>query len=472
MRISTKLTLAALVPAVVAALAVAGVLISYFPTVGLQNRQVAIVQARGDLDQVDGLARSYLLHHDARSSQQFMAASDDVVRDITKAASGSSARDQQTLATVAQDAQAVRELFVRIVAIHEAGIAAPIPADREAEERLSEQLFIRSTDAKGTIGELVQSISAEIVTRERRTSETVTVLTILAAALLTAGLVALRRDITRSLQSLHAGTEAIGGGDLDYRIGLPSADEFGDLGRAFDRMSERLKGLTFRQEWLSGVSHDIRTPLSSIRGYAELLADERSDLPDEERRQAGIIASQTQRVQQLVEDLLLTFQVREGSLPLRLERIDLSDFLLSVVDSARAAFPSGADSVSCRLPSLSHFAMVDRKLLERALINLIGNALVHNPAGTHVAVLLTSADDSLEVSVRDDGRGMDEESLGRVWVRYERGSDVGKDTDGIGLGMSVARQLVEAMNGSVEIASMPGAGTTVVVRLPSADTPP
>ncbi len=471
MRISTKLTLAALVPAVVAALAVAGVLISYFPTVGLQNRQILIVEARGDLEEVDGLARSYLLHHDARSSQQFIAASDEAVRDITKAASGSRARDQQALATVAQDAQAVRELFVRIVAIHEAGATA-IPVDREAEERLSEQLFIRSTDAKGAIGELVQSISAEIVTRERRTSGTVSALTILAAALLTAGLLALRRDITRSLQSLNAGTEAIGGGDLDYRIGLPSADEFGDLGRAFDRMSERLKGLTFRQEWLSGVSHDIRTPLSSIRGYAELLADERSDLPDEERRQAGIIASQTQRVQQLVEDLLLTFQVREGSLPLRLERIDLSDFLLSVVDSARAAFPSGADSVSCRLPSLSHFAIVDRKLLERALINLIGNALVHNPAGTHVAVLLTGADDFLEISVQDDGRGMDEESLGRVWVRYERGSDVGKDTDGIGLGMSVTRQLVEAMNGSVEIASMPGAGTTVVVRLPSADTLP
>jgi phosphoserine phosphatase RsbU/P len=249
-RISTRLLLAAVVPAVVALVAVVGVLRSYSPIVDLQARQVAIIQLRTDLNELDGFARSYVANHDERSRQQFLAVDDQAQRDVATARSPGDPRYRQDLATIAEDLRLARVLFEAIVAEHQHASAPGSPLSREAEELLSTQLYVRSGDANNIAAGLVRSISANFVTTEQQTSLTVTALTIIAAAVLTVLLLVLRRSITRSLRKLQSGTEEIGSGDLDYRIGLSSSDELGDLGRSFDRMTERLQGVTVSKEEL------------------------------------------------------------------------------------------------------------------------------------------------------------------------------------------------------------------------------
>ncbi len=224
-----------------------------------------------------------------------------------------------------------------------------------------------------------------------------------------------------------------------------------------------------RQQWLSGISHDIRTPLASIRGYAELLADDYRTSPEEVRRQGSIIARQTERIQGLVDDLLLMFRVKEGALPMTLESLDLYCLLEEVAAATLADLHYDRGQLTILGARGEHFGIVDSNHFQRALRNLVTNAFVHNPPGTEVTVGLESRNGIEEVSVRDDGSGMDKDQLARIWTRYESGIDAGDDTGGVGLGMSVSRQLIESMGGSIAITSSPGEGTNVVIQLVAAE---
>lgn len=224
---------------------------------------------------------------------------------------------------------------------------------------------------------------------------------------------------------------------------------------------------TARQQWLAGISHDLKTPLAAIRGYAELLAQPEDTSTEEVARQAGVIVQQSRRIQSLIADMLLTFQIHEGELPMSIEKVDLCSILYNI-DEVLTSDPRTVGKrivVSCE--SEMHESCVDERLLERALQNLVVNALVHAEGATTITMALRETPDGWqEVRIIDDGVGMSDDVLGRIWKRYERGPGGGADTDGVGLGMSITRQLVEAMGGNVAIESTAGVGTTVTVRLP------
>jgi serine phosphatase RsbU (regulator of sigma subunit) len=288
-RISTRLLLAAVVPAVVALVAVVGVLRSSSPIVDLQGRQVAIIQLRTDLNELDGFARSYVANHDELSRQQFLAVYDQAQRDVATARGVDNAAYRRDLATIAEGLRLVRSLFETIVAQHQHGSAPGSPLSREAEELLSTQLYVRSGGASNIAAGLVRSISADIVTREQQTSLSVTAFTILAAVALTSLLLVLRRSINRSLRALKAGTEEIGSGDLDYRIGLSSSDELGELSRSFDQMTGRLQGVTVSKDELEEEVQQRRR------------AEERAQQELARTKVLQEIAAQTARARELPE---------------------------------------------------------------------------------------------------------------------------------------------------------------------------
>lgn len=238
MTISRKLVLAALVPVAMALVAVGGVLLSYTSASRLQSQQAAVIQVRTDLIQLNEFARSYLLHFDDRSRRQFLATSDATRRDLS-ALSPDDPRYGPRATIIGDDVRDMRTLFDGIVSNH-----SRASASSQAQELLSTQLFIRSTDANTTAASLVRTISADIVARERLVSLAVSAITILAAAVLAVLLLALRAGIIRSLRELKAGTERLAAGDLDYRIGLPSDDELGALAASFDGMTGSLKSAT------------------------------------------------------------------------------------------------------------------------------------------------------------------------------------------------------------------------------------
>ena len=275
MRISTKLRLAALVPAVMALVTILGVVYAYSPIVELQRRQSDIIRLRADLNTLNDLARSYVTYHDVRSRDQFLDQIDTILREVERASTDES-MDQRRVTALSDNVSITRSLFVKIIENHEMSLDAPAPVRVEAEQRLSAQLFIRSTAASDIIGHVVRSLSADIVRSQQKVSLLITVFTSIAAVVLTIGALRLRRGITRSLGAISAGTRAVGGGDLGYRIRLKTGDELADLARSFDAMTERLNGVTVSKSELEAeveertrVEEELRQALATTQVLLE-----------------------------------------------------------------------------------------------------------------------------------------------------------------------------------------------------------
>lgn len=220
-----------------------------------------------------------------------------------------------------------------------------------------------------------------------------------------------------------------------------------------------------RQQWLAGISHDLRTPLATIRGYAELLSTD-GGLDEELRRETSIILGQSKRIQALIADMLLAFQIEGGQLPIDVQRTDLAEVLSNVEEVVRTDPRFAGRDLTFNVDQLSHYSCIDFSHLSRAVLNVVINALNHNPLDVSVAVSLWEFDGANEIVVVDNGDGIGEETLNRVWDRFARGIGSSQDTDGVGLGMATTRHLVELMGGDIAIASALGVGTTVTMRFP------
>jgi len=224
-----------------------------------------------------------------------------------------------------------------------------------------------------------------------------------------------------------------------------------------------------REEWIAGITHDLRTPLTSVRGYADVLASDYDFDAAEVRRQAAIIAEQAEHLQELIDDLMLTFRLNAEALPLSRARVDLIELVRdAAVDLANDPRSHGREVVFEEPPGVGAMDVdVDPMLFRRAVSNLLTNAVVHNPDGTTVRIHVTRDSGSASVSIADDGTGMDAATLDRLFDRYYRGTSTESLSDGTGLGMAIARQIVEAYGGSIEATSAVGTGTTVTLRIPA-----
>jgi signal transduction histidine kinase len=223
-----------------------------------------------------------------------------------------------------------------------------------------------------------------------------------------------------------------------------------------------------RRDFVANVSHELKTPLTSISGYAEtLLADD----PDATTRQQFLrtIAANAQRMQALVEDLLDLAKLESGHYQPHLQRVDLKQ----AVETAWSAFVSPASerrvSFVTAIPTGQRLA-ADPDAVSQILTNLFENAIRHTPAGGRVEVSARDIVDGAELVVRDTGSGIPTEHLPRIFERFYRvDSHRAREHGGTGLGLSIVKHLVEAHEGSIEVESALGQGTTFRMRFPNAD---
>lgn len=252
-----------------------------------------------------------------------------------------------------------------------------------------------------------------------------------------------------------------------YREVFDSLDALTAELRRAQAESERLESA--RSEWIAGITHDLRTPLSSVRGYADVLASDYEFEDDEVRRQAAIIARHATHIDALIDDLTLTFRLDADALPLSRSCVDLIELARdAAIDLANDPRAAAHTLVFEEPPGMGRLnAEADPALLKRALGNLLTNAAVHNPPGTHIRLSVVRETDRARIIVADDGIGMDAATLGHLFDRYYRGTSTECGSDGSGLGMAIARQIIETHGGTIEAASVPGAGTTITVTLPA-----
>lgn len=299
----------------------------------------------------------------------------------------------------------------------------------------------------------------------------VTLLYFLAISLAFAFLVA--AATTRKIRDLHEGAVKLAAGEFDTHVEVQGLDEVADLSRAFNRMSHEL-GVSFdrqrrleaeRRDLIAAVSHDLRTPLTSMRAMIEAINDGVVSDADTVQRYLRLIQGESERLGTLIEDLFELVRIDSGNLELRLNAVPLSELVEGVLAGMRVQ----AEDKGVRLESRYEQdapAAVDAARMERVLVNLVDNALRHTPRGGCVRVTVARHDDRVRLAVSDTGEGISAEDQEHVFERFYRGEKSrSREGGGTGLGLAIARGIVEAHGGSIELKSMPGNGSEFVVEM-------
>lgn len=290
------------------------------------------------------------------------------------------------------------------------------------------------------------------------------------AAILAAGAASwlVSQQITRPLRQVAAASHHIAEGHFERRIPLRRKDELGELVGSFNDMAARLAATeSMRQQLIADVSHELKTPLASIKGYMEGLQDG-VIAPTPETFE--IIHHEADRLQRLVHDLQELSRVEAGAFQLDRHATDAAPLVKAV--AARLA-PQYADknvTLVADPPPLLPKLLADQDRVEQVLTNLLGNALQYTPSGGSVTVHLTPVDSMLRFSVQDTGVGLTAEDLTRVFQRFYRvDKSRARRSGGSGIGLTIARYLVEAHGGQIWAESAgPDQGSTFHFTLPLA----
>jgi len=269
-------------------------------------------------------------------------------------------------------------------------------------------------------------------------------------------------QIARRVRRLEQAAADVAGGSFSEPLPVDSEDELGQLTRAFNRMGAQLREVDVaRKEFIATASHELRTPIFSLGGFVELLQDE--DLDEETRREfLETMGEQVARLQKLSVDLLDLSRLDAGSVELQTEPVDLSELARSIVGEFRPAISDHRTALAIDLPEVGPDARCDRERVAQIMRILLDNALRHTPEGTDVTVRAHRDNGAAGVTVADTGPGLPLGTSTKVFERFYTG-DAAR---GAGLGLAIARELAERMDGRLELSSEPGS-TRFTLVLPA-----
>lgn len=285
----------------------------------------------------------------------------------------------------------------------------------------------------------------------------------------------LSETITARIQQLNAAAGQVAKGQLNTRLNITGRDEMAALAKSFNEMvaqleaSERKKAEleTMRRNLVAWAGHDLRTPLTSVRAIIEALADGLVEDEATRLRYLRTARADIESLSHLIDDLFEMSQIDAGGLKLDLE----PGYIADLVSDSLERFTEQARQKNVRLegkisPEIGLVRM-DEKRIGRVLANLIGNALRHTAPGGLVQVMAQKTGSDLLVTVQDSGEGIQPDDLPYVFEQFYRGEKSrSRSTGGAGLGLAIARGIVEAHSGSIGIESQPGKGTKVWFSLP------
>jgi len=284
----------------------------------------------------------------------------------------------------------------------------------------------------------------------------------LGAVLLILGL---SRRILAPVEALTAAVRRMEAGDLSQRVEVTSQDEIGELAQAFNGMADGLARLEeLRRNMVTDVAHELRTPLSNIRGYLEALQD---GMVEPEGHIIDSLHAEAMLLNLLVDDLQELSLAEAGQLKLERQPVALADIVDRAVEAVRPRAEAEEIRLQVDLPE-DLLVDVDPQRIGQVLRNLLENALLHTPPGGEIAVAARTEGQWVEVSVLDTGSGIAAEDLPYVFERFYRADKSrSRATGGAGLGLAIARQLVEAHGGRIRVESTEREGSTFTFAMPT-----
>lgn len=274
----------------------------------------------------------------------------------------------------------------------------------------------------------------------------------------------LARTLTHPIQRMTEATRQIARGALGYQVEIHSKDELGELARSLNRMSAELaKSTRLRKQMTADIAHDLRTPLSLILGYTEALAEGKLQ---GEAHIFTVLHKEASHLSRLVDDLRLISLADAGELPLSRQSLSPRQLLEGAANSFRSAAEQRGITLRVESPENLPPVSVDPERMAQVLGNLLSNALRYTPSAGTITLSAGQEGEHVVLAVSDSGAGIPEEDLPHIFNRFYRGDKARPSNGESGLGLTIAKSLVEAHGGQIDVTSQVGRGTTFFIRLP------
>jgi signal transduction histidine kinase len=274
----------------------------------------------------------------------------------------------------------------------------------------------------------------------------------------------LARTISRPIRELTDATQVVASGELGHRVPVRTRDEIGELAASFNQMSADLAHSNqIRRQMTADIAHDLRTPLSVLLGYTEAFLDGKLEGTPETYK---VMHAEAQHLNYLIEDLRTLSLADSGELTLSRKLVDPGVLLERTASAHRTAAKAKGitlqTSIAGDLPEIE----LDADRMAQVLGNLINNALQFTPEGGEIKLSAASEANDIVLCVQDNGPGIPTEDLPFIFERFYKGDKSRSDAGASGLGLGIARSLVEAHGATIAVESAPGEGTTFIIRLP------
>ncbi len=281
--------------------------------------------------------------------------------------------------------------------------------------------------------------------------------------------------ITKKLNRIINGIQQFHVGNLKARIPVKNEDELDRIGLVFNDMAdtiekniEELKGIDeLRKELISNVSHDLRTPVASIQGYAEtLLLKENTLKKEEQHKYLEIIYSSCERLKKLVSELFELSKLQTNQVKLNPEPFSIAELVNDVANKYRIISQKKGISINTMISKELPVVQADISLIDRVLQNLIDNAIKFCKEGDYINIEIdTKSPENVTVRIADSGEGIKQEELSHIFERYYKGN---KYNDSTGLGLAIVKKIIDLHRSEINVTSLPGKGTSFYFSLPVA----
>ena len=272
--------------------------------------------------------------------------------------------------------------------------------------------------------------------------------------------------IRKPLARIMKGASEYAGGNLAYKIDVTSDDEMGYLAKTLNYMSDELnKNGEYQRKFIANVSHDFRSPLTSIKGYVNAILD--GTIPYEmQERYLKIIAFESERLEKLTRSLLTLNELDMKKRMMHIQRFDINDTIKNTAATFEGICTSRQIRLELLLSGHELYVRADMEQIQQVLYNLLDNAIKFSNDNSSVQIETTVKGGKVFVSVKDYGTGIPKESLGKIWDRfYKIDASRGKDRKGTGLGLSIVKEIINAHNQNIDVISTEGVGNEFIFTL-------
>ncbi|WP_040980498.1 MULTISPECIES: HAMP domain-containing sensor histidine kinase [Oceanobacillus] len=279
----------------------------------------------------------------------------------------------------------------------------------------------------------------------------------------------LARKMSNPLLEMERATKEIAKGNLDVRVNTLPNDELGSLGSAINNLAvETNRYRTNRRELFANISHELRTPISYIKGYSNVLKNDLFETEKEKQHYLTIIEDETERVMRLINELFDLAKMEEGKIDLQMEAVDLAEVIETAVLKVNLEIEKKGLTLVTEIDGHIPFIEADGNRLNQIIINLLMNAIRYTEKGS-IYLKLWSKKNNVYVSIEDTGIGIPKEELPLIFERFHRvEKSRSRDLGGTGLGLAIVKNLVEIQHGTISVSSELNKGTKFVLSFPEA----